>query len=64
MKRRRVGVPIGRGGDGSRGDPPHWGLHQEAAYDHSVEGGLSSHLCTVHRGGTDAGDERVGAMVG
>ena len=28
--RRRVGVPIGSGGNGSRGDLPHLGVHQES----------------------------------
>ena len=32
--KRGVGIPIGRGGIGSHGDPPHWGVHQEAVDDH------------------------------
>ena len=27
----RVVVPLGSGDNGCRGDPPHWGVHQEAA---------------------------------
>ena len=42
--RQRVGVPIGRGGDGRCGAPPHQGVHQEAAYNHSREGGLPPRL--------------------
>ena len=57
-------VPIGRGGNGSHGDPPHWGLHQEAADNHIGEGSLSPRQCTVHGRGADARDDPVGAMVG
>ena len=32
--RRRVGLPIGRGGDGSFRAPPHQGVHQEVIDDH------------------------------
>ena len=39
--RRRGGVPIVSGGDGSHGDPPHQGVHQEAVDDHRREGGLT-----------------------
>ena len=59
-----MGVLIGRGGYGIHGDPPHQGVHQEAAYDHIREGVMPPYLCTVHGGGLDVGDEPVGAMVG
>ena len=62
--RQRVGVPIGRGGYGRRGDSSHRGVHKEAIDDHNGEGGLSSCLCNVYRGGADAGDGPVGAIVG
>ena len=62
--RRRVGVPISRRGDGSLGVPTHHSVYQEAADNHIGEGGLPPRLCTVHRGGTDAGDEADGALVG
>ena len=62
--RLRVGAPIDSGGDGNRWASPHWIVHQEAKEDHSGEGVLPPHLCTVHGGGADAGDEPVGAMVG
>ena len=62
--RRRVGVPRSRGGDGILWDPPHRSIHQEAADDHSGEGGLPACKCTVHRGGEDAGDEPDGALMG
>ena len=38
--RRRVGVPIGCGGNGIRWDPLHWSVHQEAEYYHRGEGDL------------------------
>ena len=41
---RRVGVPIGRGVDGSRRARPHWGVHKEAEDDHSREVGIPPHL--------------------
>ena len=47
--RRKVAVPIGRGDDGSRRAPPHWGVHKELVKKNSVEDGLSPRLCTVHR---------------
>ena len=59
-----MGVPIGRGCDRSRRDPPHRGVHQEAVDDHSGEGGLQLRMCTVHGGGEDYRDDPVGAMVG
>ena len=62
--RRRLVVPIGNGGDGSRGAPPHRGIYQEATYDHIGEGGLLLRLCPVYRGGEDARDEPSDAMVG
>ena len=34
--RQRLGLPIGRGGNGFRGDPPHQGVHQEASDNHIV----------------------------
>ena len=61
--RRRVGVPIGRRGNRIRGAPPHQGVHKEEVDEHSGEGGLLLHICTVHGGGADAGDKTVGAMV-
>ena len=42
--RQKVGVPIVRGGNISRGDPPHRGVHQEVADDNSGEGALPPHL--------------------
>ena len=42
--RRRVGVSSGRGGDGIRGVPPHWSIHQEVVDDHNIEGGLTDCL--------------------
>ena len=62
--RQSVVVPISRGSDGSRRDPPHQGVHQEAVDEHSGEGGLPPRLCSVYRGGADDGDNPVGAMVG
>ena len=62
--RRRVGVPICREGNGSRGTAPLQGVHQEAADDHSGEGGLTHLLFYVHGGGADARDNPVGAMLG
>ena len=38
-----------RGGDGSRGDPPHRVVHQEVEDNHKGEGGLPYYLCKVHR---------------
>ena len=61
---RRVGVPIGTGDDGSRMDPPHRGVHQEAEDEYVGEGGLPPRLCTVHGGRADSGDDLAGAMVG
>ena len=61
---RRVVVPIGSGGNGNRGAPPHWGVHQEATGNHSGEGGLPPRICTMHGGRADAGDKPVGTMVG
>ena len=34
--------------------PPHQGVHQYAAENHSAEGGLLLRLCTVNGGGSDA----------
>ena len=62
--RRRVGVPISSGGYGILRDTTHLGVHQYAADYHSGEGGLPPSLCTVHKGGADARDEPVDAMVG
>ena len=62
--RRRLVVSRVRGGDGRHGSPPHWSVHQEAEYNHFGEGGLLPHLCTVHGGRADAGDEPDGEMVG
>ena len=59
-----MGVSIGRGEDGSCGNPSHRGVQQEAADNHIGEGGLLHRLCTVHGGGSDAGDNTVVAMVG
>ena len=44
QSRRRVGVPLGRGGNGRRGVPTHKGVHKEAEDDHSIEGGLLPYL--------------------
>ena len=59
-----MGVSISRVGDGLSGDPPHHGVHQEAADDQRREGGLPPRLCTVHRVGADVRDDPVGSMVG
>ena len=56
-------VPIGSVGDGSYGDPPHGGLHQETSDYHIVDDGLPPCLCNVHGVGAYAGDKPVGAMV-
>ena len=55
--RRIVGVNIVRGGDGICGAPLHRGVHEEVADKHSDEDGLPPYLCTLHRGGADAGDD-------
>ena len=62
--RQRVGASSGRGGYGSRGDPPHRCVHQYAADKNSIEGGLPTCLCTVYGGGEDVGDKPGGALVG
>ena len=62
--RRRVGVSIGRVGDGLRGDPPHWIIHQETVENLREEGGRPDRICTIHGGGEDAGDYPNGALVG
>ena len=64
LVRRIVGLSNGRGGNGICGYPPHLIIHQEAADNRSVEGGLSSCLCILHRGGEYAGDNPDGALVG
>ena len=61
--RSRVGVPLGIGGNGYCGAPPHQVVHQDASYDHNGEGGLSPRLCTVYIGRENAGGYPVGAMV-
>ena len=42
--KRRVGVPLGSGGNVSHGDPTTLGVHQEASGEHNRKGGLSLHL--------------------
>ena len=59
-----MGVPNSRGGGVSRRVPSHQGVHQDESDSRSVKGGLPPHLCTVHRGGADAGDKTVDVMVG
>ena len=54
--RRRVGVPCSSGVNGSRGSPPHRGIHQEMTDIHSRKGGLPPHLRDLHGGGADSGD--------
>ena len=61
--RWRVGVPSSRGGNVCHGDPPHRGVHQEAADDHIEEVVLSPRLCTVHGRGKFHGDEPDFALV-
>ena len=41
--RRRVGVTLGSGVTGRRGDPPHRGVHQDTAGNHSGKGDLLPH---------------------
>ena len=62
--KRRMRIPIGKGGDGSRGAPPRVGVHQEPSEKNIREDGLPPHLYTVYGGGADDGDEPAGAMVG
>ena len=62
--RWRVGVSIGRGGDGLRRVPPHRSIHQESTEDHSGEGGLQACICILHGGVEDSGDNPDGALVG
>ena len=45
--RWRVGVSSCRGGNGTRKDPPHWGVHKEVTDKHSGVGVLPARLCTV-----------------
>ena len=42
--RQRVVLTLGSGGNGIRGAPHHQGVHQEAAGDHIIEGGLPPHI--------------------
>ena len=62
--RRRVGVSIGRGGDGLHGDPPNRSINQESEGNHSGEGGFPSCLYILHGGGEDDGDDPDGTLVG
>ena len=39
-------------------------VHQEAAHDHSGEGDLTPHICTVQGVEEDSGDDPDGALVG
>ena len=41
--RQRVGVTLSISVNGSRGDPPHQGVYQEAGGDHSGKGSLPPH---------------------
>ena len=59
-----MGVPLGIGGNGSRGYPHHMGVHQETAGDHSGKGGLPPHIQALRKSEADAGDKLDGAMVG
>ena len=61
--RRRVGVFSGRGGDGICRFPPHQSIHQEATYNHSGEGVLSSYICIVHGVRADDGDKTYGSKI-
>ena len=58
-----MGVSSGRGGDGNRGVPPHWGVHKEASDNHDREVGPLAGICILHGGGKNAGDEPDGALV-
>ena len=62
--RRKVGVLIGRGGDGRHGATPHQGVHQEATDKHSGDGGLTPRLFTVHERRADDRYKPDGALVG
>ena len=42
--RRRVGLPLGSGGNGNRGFPPHQDLYQWAIGNHSGKVGLPSRI--------------------
>ena len=42
--RRRVVVSSGKVGDGLRGAPPRWSIHEETLDKHIGEGGLMAHL--------------------
>ena len=42
--RQRVVVPLGSGGNESRGSPPHRGVHQDTEGDHSGKDGLLPHI--------------------
>ena len=42
--RRRVVVSSGKVGDGLRGAPPRWSIHEETLDKHIGEGGLLAHL--------------------
>ena len=59
-----MGVPLGSGGNGISGDPPHRGIHQETAGNHSGKDGMPLRILALHGGGEDAGDESDSVMVG
>ena len=42
--RQRVIVTLSSRVNGSRGDPPHWGVHQEVSGKHSRKGGMPTHI--------------------
>ena len=62
--RRIVEVPLVSGVNGSRGYPPHRGVHQDMVGNNSGKGGLPPHIWALQRGGADDRDAFDGTMVG
>ena len=42
--RRRLGITLRSGGNGSYGDLPHMGIHNETTGNHIGKGGLRPHI--------------------